>query len=366
MKITAVETLPFRIPLKKVTEWARGKQDSAEHVLVRISTDEGIVGIAEAPPRPTIYGESIASIKFAIDNWLSPMITGMNPFELSKIWDKFDMIAANNTAKGSIDIALHDIIGKALNVPCYKLFGWWTNRIRMSWCVNLNPLKEMVEEAKEMIDAYGFSMLKLKVGIDPDKDLEMVRTTRNELGDGVLLYVDANQGYDPFTAVTVLRKMMEYGIVLVEEPCPVADKKGRKMVAQRIDIPIMGDESCFTPADVAREIELDCLRVVSIKTARTGFTLSRKIVHLCEQASIRNLHGLQGDSSLGSIASAHFCAAFKNTSFYYPSEASFYLQLEDDFLKEPITIKDGCLELSDKPGLGVEVDEQKFKRFQMT
>jgi L-alanine-DL-glutamate epimerase-like enolase superfamily enzyme len=160
--------------------------------------------------------------------------------------------------------------------------------------------------------------------------------------------------------------MMEYNIFLVEEPCPVADKRGRKMVAQRIDIPLMGDESCFTPTDVAREIELDSLRVVSIKTARTGFTLSRKIVHLCEQAGIRNLHGLQGDSSTGSIASAHFCAAFKNTSFYYPSEASFYLLLVDDFLKEPVAIKDGWLELPDRPGLGFELDEQKFRTFQIT
>jgi L-alanine-DL-glutamate epimerase-like enolase superfamily enzyme len=265
--------------------------------------------------------------------------------------------------KGAIDIALHDIMGKAVKLPCYKLLGYWTDKIEMSWCVNLNPVKKMVEEAEEMIGGYGFKTLKLKVGINPDKDLEMVRTMRKELGDNVSIYVDANQGYDPFTAVQVLGKMREYNVILVEEPCPIADKKGRKWVSERLDVPLMGDESCFTPADVMREIELASLRVVSIKTARTGFTLSRKIVHLCEQAGFRNLHGLQGDSGTGSIASAHFCAAFKNTSYYYPSEASFYLQLVDDFLKEPIVIKDGWLELSDQPGLGIEVDEKKFDGF---
>jgi L-Ala-D/L-Glu epimerase len=365
MKIATVEALPFRIPLKKVTEWARGTQDAAEHVLVKVRTDEGIVGLAEAPARPTIYGESLASIKFAVENWFGPIVIGMDPFETAKIWDRFDMFPSNNTAKASIDIALHDIMGKVLKMPCYKLLGSWTDRIQMSWCVNLNPVKEMVKEAQEMIGTYGFKTLKLKVGINPGRDMEMVRTMRKEIGDDVSIYVDVNQGYDFYTAIKVLRKMMEYDIFLAEEPCPVADKKGRKMVAQRIDIPLMGDESCFTPADVAREIELDSLRVVSIKTARTGFTLSRKIVHLCEQAGIRNLHGLQGDSSAGSIASAHFCAAFKNTSFYYPSEASFYLLLVDDFLKEPVVIKDGWLELPDIPGLGFEVDEHKFGRFQI-
>ena len=110
------------------------------------------------------------------------------------------------------------------------------------------------------------------------------------------------------------------------------------MLAQRLDIPLMGDEICLTPADVMREIELDALRVVSLKTARTGFTLSWEIVHLCEQAGIRNLHGMRGDSSTGCITSAHFCADFKNTSHYYPSESSFYLMLVDDFLKEPVII----------------------------
>ncbi len=363
MKITKVEALPFRIPLKKATEWARGKMDAAEHVLIKVYTDEGIMGFAEAPPRPTIYGESTASVKFAVDRWLGPMVIGMDPFETERIWEQFDMIAANNTAKGAIDIALYDIMGKALNLPCYKLLGYWTNRIQMSWCVNLNPVKEMVSEAEEMIAIHGFRTLKLKVGIDPDKDVEMVRTMRKELGDDVAIYVDANQGYDPYTAVKALRRMEDYNILVVEEPCPIADKKGRRLVSQRLDIPLMGDESCLTPADVANEIGWDSLRVVSIKTARTGFTLSRKIVHLCEQAGVRNLHGLQGDSATGSMASAHFCSAFKNTSYYYPSEASFHLLLVDDFLTEDVVVRDGFLELPDKPGLGIEIDERKFTMF---
>ncbi len=365
MKILKLETIPFRIPLKKATGWARGWIDAAEHVLVKIYTDDGIIGIAEAPQTPTIYGESIQSIKFAIDHWLGPMIVGMSPFETEKIWDKFDTIAWNPTAKGAIDMALHDIIGKALNIPCYQLFGAWTDKIRLSWCVNLNPIKEMVEEAKEMIGKYGFKALKLKVGMDPKKDIEMVKTMRRELGDEILIYVDANQGYDPFTAVKTIREIMEYRIAFVEEPCPFWDRRGRKMVSQKLDIPLMGDESCITPIDVMREIELGDLRIVSIKTARTGFTLSKKIIHLCEQAGIRNLHGLQGDTSVGTLSSAHLCAGFKNTSFYYPSEISFFLLLTDDFLKKPIMIKDGYLQLTDDPGLGIVIDDKKLQQFQV-
>jgi L-alanine-DL-glutamate epimerase-like enolase superfamily enzyme len=113
-----------------------------------------------------------------------------------------------------------------------------------------------------------------------------------------------------------------------------------------------------------REIEFCSLRIVLIKTARTGFTLSKKIIHLCEQAGIRNLHGMQGDTSVGTLCSAHLCAAFKNTSFYYPSDLSFFLLLTDDFLKKPIMIRDGYLQLTDDPGLGIVIDDKRFERFQ--
>ena len=138
MKISKVEAIPFRIPLKKATKWATGMQDTAEHILVRIFTNDGIIGFAEAPPRPMIYGESIASIKYAIEIWFGPMIINMDPFQIEEIWGKFNTVIGNPTAKASIDMALHDIIGKALNIPCYKLFGYWTNTIRLSWCINLN------------------------------------------------------------------------------------------------------------------------------------------------------------------------------------------------------------------------------------
>lgn len=366
MKITNIEAIPFRIPLKKVTKWATGSQESAEHILVKVYTDEGIIGYAEAPPRPHVYGESLASIKYAIEEWLSKMILNMDPLQIEKIWDKFNTIVGNPTAKAAIDMAIYDIIGKFFNIPCYKLFGYWTEAIKLSWCVNLNSINAMVDEGKEMIEKYGFKALKLKIGLDPDKDLEMVKTMRKEVGDEILLYVDANQAYDPFTAVRVIQKMMDYKISFVEEPCPVWDKKGRKFISEKIDIPIMGDESCITPIDVMKEIELGALRIVCIKTARTGFTLSRKIIYMCENAGIRNLHGLQGDTTIGTLSSAHLCAGFKNTSFYYPSEISFFLLLSDDFLLNTIKINNGCLTLPEDPGLGIIIDEKKLERFKLS
>jgi L-Ala-D/L-Glu epimerase len=363
MRITAVEAIPFSIPMKKATKFATGSQAAAEHVLVRIHTDEGHVGVAEAPPRPWIYGESQQSIKYAVDQWFAPMLVGADPFAIEAIASKMERVAWNPTAKAALDMALYDIVGKALGAPCYRLFGSWTDRVRLSFCINLNPLEEMVAEAQEMVERYRFKGLKLKAGVEPKKDIEMVRRMREAVGEDVFLYVDCNQGYDVYTALDVLRELKNYGVSLVEEPCPIWDKEARHILRERVDVFLLGDESCVTAREVVQEIALGAIRAVGIKTARTGFTQSRKIIHLCELYGVRLMHQMQGDSSVGTLSSAQLCAGFKSTNEHYPADLSFFLHLTDDFLARPIRIEDGCLCLEDEPGLGIVIDEEKLKHF---
>jgi L-Ala-D/L-Glu epimerase len=363
MKITAIEALPFSIPMKKATKFVTGSQAAAEHILLKIHTDDGLVGVAEAPPRPWVYGESIHSIKYAIEQWFGPMIVGLDPFAIERIWDKLERVVWNPTAKAAVDMALYDIIGKALNTPCYKLFGSWTDRVELSFCINLNPIDEMVAEAQEMVGRYGFKALKLKAGVGLEKDLAMVKGMREALGENIFLYLDCNQAYDVYAALDLFREIKHYGITLVEEPCQVWDKEARRILRERTEIFLLGDESCVTPRDVMEEIRLGAIRVVGIKTARTGFTQSRKIIHMCELAGVRNMHQMQGDTSVGTLSSAHLCAGFKNTNAYYASDISFFLHLTDDFLAKPIRIEDGCLCLDDEPGVGIVLDEEKLRHF---
>jgi L-alanine-DL-glutamate epimerase-like enolase superfamily enzyme len=125
----------------------------------------------------------------------------------------------------------------------------------------------------------------------------------------------------------------------------------------------MGDESVVTPHDVVREIELGAIGVISIKTPRTGYHQSRKIIQMAELAGIGCLVGTQAESSLGALPSAHFAAAFQGIR--YPSEISFFLKITDSLLEEQIHLKDGSIELPEEPGFGIKVDEDKLKRYRV-
>ena len=363
MKITQIEAIPFKIPYATPLKWGRGGYlDAAEHVLVRVYTDGGIVGVAEATPRPTIYGESQVSILNAIQNWFAPMIVGLEPSHTEKIWAKFETIHWNPTAKGALDLAMHDAVAKAFGLPLWEMLGGSSDRLPVSWMLGMRPIAEMIQEAADM-RAKGFKAFKVKVGSDPEKDVQVIKSLREHLGPDALIYADANMAYSASTAIRTIKSMEEYGLAFVEEPIPTWEWRGRLKVARALSIPIMGDESVFTPQDVAREIELGAIGIISIKTPRTGYTLSQKIIHLAETAGIPCLMGSQAETGVGTLASAHFGAAHRNVS--YPSEISFFLCLKDDLLAEPIVLKNGILELPKRPGNGAILDEEKIKKYRV-
>jgi L-alanine-DL-glutamate epimerase-like enolase superfamily enzyme len=363
MKIRDVEAIPFRIPYAVPLKWGlAGYLDAAEHVLVRIRTDEGIVGCAEATPRPTIYGESQVSIVFAVQHWFKPMLLGKDPFAVEAIWTGLQTIHWNPTAKGAVDLAIHDIQAKAAGVAACRLLGSWSDRVPVSWMIGLNSVETMVEEAQQKWED-GFRAFKVKVGVEPDKDIQAVRRLRERLGQDALIYVDGNQAYGRQEAKRALAAMAEYEIAMVEEPLPVWDQRGRLELAGLLSVPIMGDESVFTPHDVARELELGAIGVISIKTPRTGYYLSRKIIQMAEMAGIGCLVGSQAESTVGTLASAHFAAAFRNIR--YPSEISYFLNITDSLLAEPIRLTSGAIELPKGPGFGIELDEEKLKRYRV-
>lgn len=363
MKITRLEAIPFRVPLLAPFKWGlAGYMEAAEHVLVKVHTDEGVVGFAESPPRPTIYGESLSSILFAIRTWFEPMVSGLDPAHHEKIWAKLEAIPGNPTAKGAIDLACYDAVARYRGVPLWEMLGGFTNRLPLSWMLGMRSVSEMVREA-EGIRNRGIKAFKVKVGLEPEKDVQVIKSLRENLGPDVLLYIDANMLYDVSTAIRTIRKMEEYGLAYVEEPLPVWNSRGRRKVAEAISIPIMGDESVFTPQDVAREIDLGAIGIISIKAPRTGYTLSTKITHLAETAGIPCLMGTQGETGVGTMASAQFGAARRSVS--YPSEISFFLFMKDDILEEPVPFKDGFIELSQSPGNGAVIAEEKLKKYRL-
>jgi L-alanine-DL-glutamate epimerase-like enolase superfamily enzyme len=363
VKITAVEAIPFAIPYRKPLKFASGEVHTAEHVLVRVHTDAGLTGLAEAPPRPFTYGETQQSIVTVIRQIFEPQLLGMAPTRREAVHAKLNRTVGNPTAKAAVDMALWDIVGQAAGLPVTELLGGYGEFMAVSHMLGFAPPAEMVEEAQRVRDTYGITTFKVKVGRRPfTLDTAVVRALRERFGDEIELYVDGNRGWSASESARAMKEMADLGLTLAEELCPADDVLGRRWLVQQLDVPFVADESVVTPAEVTREVLGGSATAISIKTARTGFTTSRRVHHLAEGLGVEVVMGNQIDGQIGSLCSVAFGAAYELTS-RRAGELSNFLDMTDDLLAEPLTIRDGELAVQRAPGLGVVIDPDKLARY---
>ncbi|HEY1971444.1 MAG TPA: enolase C-terminal domain-like protein, partial [Pseudonocardia sp.] len=318
---------------------------------------------AEAPPRPFTYGETQASIIAVINNIFAPHIVGLAPTERELIHDRLNRTVGNPTAKAAIDMAVWDILGRSLGVSVTDLLGGFTDRMRVAHMLGLAAPEEMVAEAERVRDTYGVTAFKVKVGRNPiELDVAACRALRSALGDGVQLAIDGNRGWTASDSARALRALAELDLLFAEELCPADDVLGRRWLVTQSQIPIFADESVARLGEVTRELLSGAANGVSIKTARTGFSYSQRVLHLCEGLGVEVVLGNQIDGQIGSLCSVAFGSAFALTA-RRPGELSNWLDMSDDLLAEPLRIEDGALRIRESPGLGIEIDEDKLAHY---
>ncbi len=365
MKIVAVDAIPYSIPYLKPLKFASGEVHAADHVLVRVHTDDGIVGVADAPPRPFTYGETQRGMVAVIDSLFAPAVLGLTLVDREVVRSRLTRTVGNPVAKAAIDMAIWDALGRTLDVPVTELLGGYTDRMRVSHMLGFDTPTAMVDEAARMRDTYGIEVFKIKVGRRPVAlDTAVVRALREGLGDGVELYVDGNRGWSAAESARAMKEMADLGLTLAEELCPADDVLGRRWLVQQLDVPFVADESVTTPAEVTREILGGSATAVSIKTARTGFTDSMRIHHLCEGLGLDVVMGNQIDSQLGSACTVAFGAAFDLTS-RRAGELSNFLDMSDDLVTEPLEIRGGELTVLSGSGHGIDIDPDKLARYRI-
>jgi L-alanine-DL-glutamate epimerase-like enolase superfamily enzyme len=364
VKITKIEAIPYTIPYHYPVVAASGTLDGAEHVLVRIHTNEGPVGVSEAVVRSFVYGESQASIVEAIRLWFEPALVGADPFAVEENNARVSWIVANNTAHGAIDIALHDIRGKVTGQPTWRLLGGDGKAMRVTSILTMSEPGEAGEQASRIASLHGITSFKIKAGGNPSEDIARVAAVRKAVGEVAYIYVDANHGWSAETAIRALTAMANYGVDLVEEPSPAGDQIGRQRIAQQVPVVVMADESAPTLCDASRELTTGSARALSIKTTRTGFTESARLVALAKALGARTLIGSQADGMIGAAASlafgsAHPCVACE------PGELDYFMVLTDQIVTKPLEISGGQLVPSNEPGIGVEIDEDKLRHYRI-
>lgn len=185
---------------------------------------------------------------------------------------------------------------------------------------------------------------------------------RDALGDATEIYIDGNRGWSASESARALRLLEDVGLSRVEELCPADDVLGRRWLVAQSSVPFVADESVPTPADVTREILAGAATAISIKTARTGFSDSLRVSHLAEGLGVETVIGNQIDGHLGTVCSLVFGASQASTA-RHAAELSNYLDLADHLLAEPLVIANGEMVLSDRPGIGADLDAEKVARY---
>jgi muconate cycloisomerase len=381
--IASVELFHCALPLRREHKWTGVTESIGSYILVRLRDDEDRTGWGEAPVLKDwagefgrYFGESPSITRVVIERYLGPAAVGCVPGQIAELHARMDQaIKGYPYAKAAIDLAAYDLAGRQCGLPVHRLLGGaCRTRIPLTHSIGLIGLEEAEREAVQVV-AEGIRTIKVKIGVDADRDVEMVKRIRDAVGPKTALCVDANQGYaTPAEAIRTYRRMEGCDIKYFEQPVEGIERLA--IVARAIDAPVMADESAWNGHDVIQIAEARAAQLVSIYTTKPGGLYRAMEVAAVARAAglICNVNG-SAETGIGNLANLQLAAAAPavTLSCVVPNSTPAAAQngqvagifYKDDLIAEPMRFVDGHLELPAGPGMGIAADEAKIRQYQV-
>lgn len=352
MKITDIKLGHISVPLKKPFKTALRTVESIEDIIVRIETDTGHIGYGEAPPTGVITGDTTGAIIGAIEDHIKKHLIGMDIGNIEEIMLKLDKsIVKNTSAKAAVDIAIYDLYGQLYEAPVYKLLGGYRKEIITDITISVNDPDEMAQDSIEAVK-QGYKTLKIKVGKDSALDIKRMEAIREAVGYDIDLRIDANQGWNAKEAIYILRKMEDAGlnIELVEQPVLAHDLQGLKLVTDNVAIPVLADESVFSPRDAITIMQMGAADLINIKLMKTGgIHNALKICSIAEIYGVECMLGCMLETKVSVTAAVHLAAA-KNIITKIDLDGP--LLCSEDPINGGAIFEDCRIMVTDDPGFG--------------
>ena len=365
-KIAHIDVYPTAVGMKDVfnigTGFVGDTGTAGDHVFVKLTTDDGYVGWGEQRALPSWSYETTESITTTIRHHIAPLLLGQDPLNLNAIhraiYDALKPAVSNGHpfAKAAVDIALHDLCGRVLDVPIHTLFGGKRHdTLPLAYALSIDTPEIMGLKAKALAPCSCF---KVKVVGIPAADEERLRAV-HEAMPNAKLWIDANQSYTPSNALELLKRVGDIReIYCMEQPVASQDWFGMKRVREDAPIPIAIDEGCFTYFDLAKIARLECADAVVLKVCKSGGLAGCiKSAHVAEANALELLGSGLTEAGIGFIASVHL---FSTLDLVLPAELNAPAFLET-MAVSGVEIHDHVVTVPDGPGLGVTPDEDYIK-----
>ena len=365
MKITAVEAVKVRVPIKGDYRMAKGVHTALDSVLVRVVTDEGIVGVGDIHQGVAGYtSETVDTIFGVITGAYGPVLVGQeldSPERLHRLLTEERM--GNPFARSGIEMAIFDVLGKQTGVSVAELLGGPVRKsVLLSGGIGIEAPEVAAQKVSDIVEA-GYRTIKVKIGTDDvAQDIARVRACRKAVGDDIAIRIDANAGYNMTDALMVIKALGELNIEHVEQPVAGENWEGMARLRALGAVPIMADESIVTPSDAYRLVHMGACDVIKIKITKVGgYINARKIIDVCESSGTELVIGQGLCSSIEASAEAQLACAFSHVCPV--AEMVGPAKLRDDLTDTPISLEGGQLSLPEGNGIGIDLSEEKLAMY---
>ena len=338
-------TKPYTIAFKTV--------DQVKNAFVEIILDNGMVGIGSGNPSEYVVGENLGQCLEALQEKNLAFLVGRDIREFHQLtYEVWKTFPRNPSARAALDIALHDVFSKFLDVPLVRFLGQKIMSLPTSNTIGIKNVEETLREANDFI-RQGFKILKVKLGKDLAEDIERLVKLREKFGKEVIIRIDANQGYTADQTIDFYKKTKSLNIELIEQPLPAKAVAEMKALPDEIKVRIAADESLITPQDALTLIKPPfAAGIFNIKLMKCGgVSQGLKIADVASHEGVDLFWGCNDESIVSITAALHTAFACANTK-YIDLDGS--LDLGNDVVKDGFILRDGIMSCSQKPGLGVE------------
>jgi o-succinylbenzoate synthase len=354
MKITKIETKILKAPLKTPFQTALRRVESLEDIVVVIYTDTEHIGYGEGSPTPVITGETMGTM-VAVIEYITPYLIDRDIEEFEYLVGAIDsLILKNTTAKSALEIALYDLKAKSQNLPLYQMLGGVQREFETDITISLGGVEKMVADSQKAL-SLGYSILKIKVGESISKDIERIEAIYGSIPKDITLRVDANQGWSAKESVEILTTLESKGIrpQLLEQPTKADDKKALKYIKERIETPILADESIFTTDDARYLLDTNSIDLINIKLAKCGgITHALELADIADEYGVESMMGCMLEGAISVGASLHVASAKANSITMLDLDAVGLCQSNPT--RGGVEFEESKIRLSNSIGLGVE------------